>query len=261
MTFLQTVVEEKKALVKEKKENTSVEKLLARAKQQKKRSFYDVFKRGNQKDVKIIAEIKRESPSQGVLSRTINVQELVQKYEEGGASAISVITEAKHFSGSLGFIPLVKNVSCLPILRKDFIVDSWELYETKAYGADAVLLIGEVLKQDELVKFLGIAKSIDLDVLLEVHRMETFKKISDLDGFLLGINNRNLDTLTVDLRTAETILDEIPNELPVIIESGIENAADITGFMEKGASGFLIGSSLVLSQDPVKKLRELRGCS
>jgi indole-3-glycerol phosphate synthase len=259
MTFLQTIVEEKRTLVKEKKENTSIEKLLARAKQQKKRSFHDVFKRGNQKDVKIIAEIKRESPSQGMLSHTIKVQELAQKYEEGGASAISVITEAKHFSGSLGFIPLVKNVSYLPILRKDFIVDSWELYETKAYGADAVLLIGEVLKQDELVKFLSIAHTIDLDVLLEVHRMETFKKISGLNGFLLGINTRNLDTLSVDLRTAETMLDKIPNELPVIIESGIENAEDIAVFVERGASGFLIGSSLVLSQDPVKKLRELRG--
>lgn len=259
MTFLQIVVEEKKALVKEKKENTSVEKLLARAKQQKKRSFYDVFKKGNQKDVKIIAEIKRGSPSRGVLSRTINVQELAQKYEEGGASAISVITEAKHFSGSLGFIPLVKNASCLPVLRKDFIVDEWELYETKAFGADAVLLIGEALKQDELVSFIGIAKSIDLDVLLEVHSMETFEKISYLDGFLLGINNRNLNDLTVDLATAAKMIDQVPDDLPVIVESGIENAEDIAAFVKSGASGFLIGSSLVLSQDPVKKLRELRG--
>lgn len=261
MTFLQAVVKEKRALVKDKKENASLEKLSVKAKKQNKRPFYDVFRMRYEGDVKIIAEIKRSSPSQGMLMSNINVQELAQKYEEGGASAISVITEANHFRGSLGFIPRVKDASCLPVLRKDFIVDAWELYESKAYGADAVLLIGEVLKRDEIVRFLNIARAIDLDVLLEIHSVETFKKILDLDGFLLGINNRNLDTLAVDLSTAAKILDEIPDDLPVIIESGIERASIINAFMEKGTSGFLVGSSLITSRDPVKKLRELRGYS
>jgi len=261
MTFLQTVVEEKRTLVKEKKENASGEKLRARAKQQKKRSLYDVFAQRHQKDVNIIAEIKWRSPSQGLLVHNMNVRELAEKYEEGGASAISVITEAKHFSGSLGFIPLVKNVSCLPILRKDFIVDAWELYETKAYGADAVLLIGEVLERNEIITFLDIAREIDLDVLLEVHSIETYQKVSDMDGFLLGINTRNLDTLTVDLTKASEMLDMVRRDLTVIIESGIENAKDIAAFVEKGASGFLVGSSLVASRNPVKKLQELRGYS
>jgi indole-3-glycerol phosphate synthase len=261
MTFLQTIAEEKRTLVNEKKENISLKKLSAMSKRQKKRPFCDVFKKKAQGDVKIIAEIKKVSPSRGILKKNINVSELAWKYEEGGASAISVITEEKHFNGSLGFIPRVKDATCLAVLRKDFIVDAWELYESKAYGADAILLIGEILKRDEIEKFLSIARAIDLDVLLEVHNMETFEKISDLDGFLLGINNRNLDTLTVDLATASKMLDEIPDDLPVIIESGIEKAKDITAIVEKGASGFLIGSSLVMSRDPVKKLRELRGYS
>jgi indole-3-glycerol phosphate synthase len=258
MTFLQKVVEEKKTLVNEKKENTSFEKLLKKAGKQKKRPFYEVFRERKPKDVKIIAEVKRASPSRGILRGNLNVPELAMKYEEGGASAISVITEANHFNGSLGFIPRVKNATCLSVLRKDFIVDAWELYESKAYGADAVLLIGEVLERDKIEEFLGIARTIDLDVLLEVHSMKAFEKVSNMEGFLLGINNRNLETLTVNLSTATTILSDMPDDFPVIIESGIKERKNITAFSARGVSGFLVGTSLVLSRDPIKKLRELR---
>jgi indole-3-glycerol phosphate synthase len=259
MTFLQQVAEEKRALVKEKKENSSFEMLLEKAGKQKKRPFYEVFRERRQQDVKIIAEIKRASPSRGILKKNINVSELAWKYEEGGASAISVITEEKHFNGSLGFIPRVKDATCLAVLRKDFIVDTWELYESKAYGADAILLIGEMLKRDEIVKFLNIAQAIDLDILLEVHSMKSFEKVAGMDGFVLGINNRNLDTMKVKLATATEMLREIPDDLPVIIESGIAKRENITSFTRKGVSGFLIGTSLVLSRDPIKKLKTLRG--
>ena len=258
MMFLQRVAEEKKALVKEKKENGSFEKVMVKAKKHEKRPFYEVFRERHQHDIKIIAEIKRSSPSRGILKDAINVTELARKYEEGGASAISVITETKHFNGSLGFIPRVKDATFLPVLRKDFIVDAWELYESKACGADAVLLIGDMLEHDEIREFLGVAQSIDLDVLLEVHSKKAFEKVSDMDGFLLGINNRNLETLTVDLSTAKTMLSEIPDDFPVIIESGINKKRDLSYFLKQGVSGFLVGTSLVLSEDPIKKLRELR---
>ena len=260
MTFLQQITEEKKALVNEKRKSTSLEKLHERTGMQKKRPFYEIFRERHQQDVKIIAEIKRASPSRGILKNNINVKELAQKYEEGGASAISVITEAEHFSGSLGFIAPVKGATRLAVLRKDFIVDTWELYESKAHGADAVLLIGEILEQGEIEEFLGIAREIDLDVLLEVHSRKTFGKVQGMGGFVLGINNRNLDTMEVELSTAMEMLGEVPDHLPVIVESGITKREDITPFARKGVSGFLIGTSLVLSGDPVKKLKSLRGC-
>ena len=149
MTFLQKVAEEKRILVKEKKESTPLERLQRRAKTRTKRPFYEVFKERRPKDALIIAEIKKASPSRGVLKKDLNVPVLAQQYQEGGASAISVITETKHFMGSLGFLPLVKRAAGLPVLRKDFIVDPYELYESKVYGADAVLLIGELLGKDE----------------------------------------------------------------------------------------------------------------
>jgi len=259
MTFLQQVAEEKRALVQEKKENSSFEMLLEKAGKQKKRPFYEVFRERRQQDVKIIAEIKRASPSRGILKKNINVSELAWKYEKGGASAISVITEEKHFNGSLVFIPRVKDATCLAVLRKDFIVDAWELYESKAYGADAILLIGEMLKRDEIAKFLSIAQAIDLDILLEVHSMKSFEKVAGMDGFVLGINNRNLDTMKVELATAREMLGEIPDDLPVVIESGIAKRENIMSFTRQGVSGFLVGTSLVLSRDPIKKLKTLRG--
>lgn len=257
MNFLARIAEEKRLLVKEKKESTCFESLMKKAKKQHKRPFYDVFKEGRRNGVKIIAEIKRASPTRGMLKKDINVAELARKYEEGGASAISIITEATYFKGSLGFIQAAKEATCLPVLRKDFIIDAWELYESKAYGADAVLLIGEMLEQSQIKELLLIARAMDLDVLLEVHSRETLEKVSDIGGFLLGINNRNLDTMTVDLATAATMLAEVPDHVPVIIESGIEERKNIAPFVEKGASGFLVGTSLVQSRDPVKKLKEL----
>jgi indole-3-glycerol phosphate synthase len=258
-TFLQKVAEEKRALVKGKKKYTAVEKLQERAKRQRRRAFDEVFRERHPRNVKIIAEVKRASPSRGILRDDFNVPRLAQKYEEGGASAISVITEAKHFMGSLGFIRRVKNVTALPVLRKDFLVDPYELYESKAYGADAVLLIGELLERDEIEEFLAIARAIDLDVLMEIHSSETYEKVAGMNGFLLGINNRNLDTLQVDLATATAVLRDIPGDCPVIIESGVEGKQDTQRFTEHGVSGFLIGTSLVLSDDPAGKLKELKG--
>lgn len=261
MTFLQLIAEEKRSLVKEKKKAVSLEKLRQRAETRKKRAFYTVFHDRHGKEVKIIAEIKKASPSRGILRKDLNVTALAQKYQEGGASAISVITESKHFMGSLGFIPVVKRATSLPVLRKDFIVDPYELYESRAYGADAVLLIGEMLESAEIEELLAVARTLQLDVLLEVHSGETYEKVVGMKGFLLGINNRNLENMEVDLDRAASLLPLIPPDTPVIVESGIEGREHVQHFAEKGVSGFLIGTSLVLAEDPIKKLKELRGCA
>ncbi|OPY83985.1 MAG: Indole-3-glycerol phosphate synthase [Syntrophorhabdus sp. PtaU1.Bin153] len=260
MTFLEKVAEEKKAAVSLLKQRMSLAELKEKADSNKgKRRFFETFSKRFPGEVKIIAEVKRASPSRGLLRSDLHVGDLVRAYENGGASAISVITEERHFMGSLASLGEARKATGLPALRKDFIVDPYELYESKAYGADAVLLIGEMLERSQIEEYLGVAQELMLDVLFEVHSMRTYEKVRGFSGFILGVNNRNLETLDVDLQTGFRIIEEIPKDYPVIVESGIEGRRQVEAFMQKGVSGFLIGTSLVLSEDPAGKLREFRG--
>jgi indole-3-glycerol phosphate synthase len=260
MMFLEKVAADKKAAISTLKKRTSLAELKEKVELDKsRRPFFETFSKRFPGEVKVIAEIKRASPSRGLLRPDLNVVELAHAYENGGASAISVITEEKHFMGSLASIGEAKKATGLPVLRKDFIVDPYELYESKAYGADAVLLIGEMLERSRIEEYLGVAQELMLDVLFEVHSMRTYEKAGGLSGFILGVNNRNLETLDVDLQTGFRIIEEIPDDCPIIVESGIEGRRQIEAFMQKGVSGFLIGTSLVLSEDPAGKLREFRG--
>ncbi len=259
MTFLEKVVAEKKELVRAKKRQRSIEDLKDISSNLKKRPFFEAFKKRFPEDVRIIGEIKMASPSKGTLKECVNPETQAMIYADAGAKAVSVITEERYFRGSLDFVPLVKKAISLPVLRKDFIVDVYEIYESKASGADCVLLIGEILETQLLKDCLRVAKEIDIDCLCEIHELSTFEKISDVDGYILGINNRDLKTLSVDISKGYKILDHIPFHIPVIIESGIEKREDVLMFMEKGVSGFLIGTALMVAKDPFKKLIELRG--
>jgi len=259
MSFLNEVLKEKRALVKDLKQKMPLQELKKVVRGVEKRPFFKTFSKRFPKEVRIIAEVKRASPSRGVLIHNLDLPMLVSEYEKGGASAISVITEEKHFRGCLSYITETKNITGLPVLRKDFIVDEYEVYESKAFGADAVLFIGEVLEEGQIKDYLNIAAEIDIDVLLEIHRLDSYEKVADLKGFILGINNRDLETLKVDLSTSLEILDSIPADLPVIVESGIERREDIERFAEKGVSGFLVGTSLVVSKDMAGGLKGLRG--
>lgn len=145
-------------------------------------------------------------------------------------------------------------------MRKDFIVDEYEIYESIVIGADAILLIAEALDKSQLTELLYCANELDIDVLFEVHSLKKFEEFYDLNKlYILGINNRNLETLEIDLKWGLEILKNIPETIPVIIESGIENRKDIESFLSIGISGFLIGSSLMTSKDPVQQLKHLRG--
>jgi indole-3-glycerol phosphate synthase len=259
MTFLEKVLDEKNRVVKDSKLKSPLSDLKQMIAGIKKRPFYQVFCRRFPEDVKIIAEVKKASPSMGVLVQDLDLPRLLMDYEKGGASAISILTEEKYFNGSLAYITEAKKVINLPVLRKDFIVDEYEIYQAKAFGADAVLLIGEALGVHQIAEYLEIARQIDIDVLLEVHSIKTYEKIADLGGFILGINNRNLETLKVDLSVSYEMLKSISEALPVIVESGIEDRGHIEDFMEQGVSGFLIGTGLIVSDNPYNKLRELRG--
>ncbi len=259
MTFLEKIIKEKKEEIEGIKRQRPKEELMAQASDMKKRPFSKLFSQRFPQEVKIIAEVKRASPSMGVINNSFTHEELIRSYTEGGAYALSIITEKRYFNGEKGIIKQVRDLTGLPILRKDFIVDTYEIYESKALGADCVLLIAEAADKEFLKDCLYIAREVDLDCLLEVHSLYAFEKVADLDGFVLGINNRDLKTLKVDIHKGQHVLGSIPSNMPVIIESGIEKRQDIEEFIRKGASGFLIGTALMRSGDPKKKLEELRG--
>ncbi|HOP85566.1 MAG TPA: indole-3-glycerol phosphate synthase TrpC [Syntrophorhabdaceae bacterium] len=259
MTFLERVVEEKKEIVRLKKRQRPMESIKDLTSNFKKRPFYEEFKKRFPEDVKIIGEIKMASPSQGILAKDTKPETRALVYYSAGVKAISIITEERYFNGSLDFIPKVRNTVSLSLLRKDFIVDVYEIYESKAFGADCVLLICEVLEKQLLKDCLHVAKELNIDCLCEIHELSSFEKIADLSGYILGINNRDLRTLKVDISKGFKMLDYIPIDVPVIIESGIEKRKDVLMFMEKGVSGFLIGTALMRAEDPFKKIIELRG--
>jgi len=259
MNFLERVVEEKKEIVRLKKRHRPIEDIKHFSSNFKKRPFYEEFKERFPEEVKIIGEIKMASPSQGILIKDINPETMSIIYANAGVKAISIITEERYFNGSLNIIPSVRKAVSLSLLRKDFIVDVYEIYESKAYGADCVLLICEALEKQLLKDCLHVAKEIGIDCLCEIHELSSFENIADLRGYILGINNRDLRTLKVDISKGYKMLDYIPLDIPVIIESGIEKKEDILMFKEKGVSGFLIGTALMRAKNPFSKIIELRG--
>ncbi|GAB4436695.1 MAG: indole-3-glycerol phosphate synthase TrpC [bacterium] len=257
--FLQRVVKEKKAKVKEWKSKKPLSQIKEQMALTEKRPFYELFSVRGSKEVKIIAEIKKASPSKGELIQEFNLETLVKAYDEGGATALSVITEENYFSGSLQFLSRARDLTKLPLLRKDFIVDEYEIYQSKAYGADAVLLISEALERAQIEEYLELASEINLDVLVEIHSIKSYEKLFGCSGFLLGINNRDLYSLKIDLSVSENLIKNIPENQKVVIESGIRDRKDIEKFLALGVGNFLIGTNLVTSDNPSKMLMELRG--
>jgi len=207
--------------------------------------------------VNIIAEIKRASPSKNVIDATVDAAERASTYEKNGAAAISILTEQKYFKGSLDDIrDARKNVS-IPLLRKDFIIDAIQIYEAAIAGADAVLLIVAALAEAELRGLLGVADSLGLDALVEVHGLEELKTAEGIGARMIGINNRNLHTLNVDLATSFELAEHKPVNTLLVAESGISSAGEIEGLRGAGFDGFLIGEALMTSGDPANKLAAL----
>ncbi|NNC49705.1 MAG: indole-3-glycerol phosphate synthase TrpC [Flaviramulus sp.] len=200
----------------------------------------------------IIAEHKRRSPSKSVINNALNVQDVAKGYESAGVCGMSVLTDAKYFGGSLDDL-LTARASCnLPLLRKEFIIDEYQLLEAKAYGADVILLIAAILTRDEIKQFSEFAKSLNLDVLLEVHNKEELHKsiMPSLD--MLGVNNRNLKTFDVSLDTSKTLSNLIPDDFVKVSESGISNIQAIKELQPYGYQGFLIGENFMKTNNPGK---------
>ncbi|WP_434776913.1 indole-3-glycerol phosphate synthase TrpC [Neisseria sp. Ec49-e6-T10] len=204
----------------------------------------------------IIAEIKKASPSKGIIREDFDPAVLAKLYAQNGAACLSVLTDKPYFMGAPEYLIAAREACDLPVLRKDFIVDEYQIYQARSWGADAILLIAAALTEQQLLDFEKIAQSLDMSVLVEVHNKEEFEKCSLLNTELIGINNRNLRTFDVDLNTTLSLKTDIPNKI-IVTESGIKTTEDMEMMQANGVHTFLIGEQFMKQVDPGKALREL----
>ena len=205
----------------------------------------------------IIAEAKKASPSKGVMRENFDVAEIAQSYQEGGATCLSVLTDQHYFQGDLSYIKTARTACELPVIRKDFIIDEYQVYQSRVAHADCILLIVAALEKSKLMELSMCAQETGLDVLVEVHDAQELELALELDNVLLGINNRNLRTFETSLNTTLDLLSSIPTGTLVITESGIHVKADIELMNEHGVYAFLIGEAFMRVQSPGQKLQEL----
>lgn len=198
----------------------------------------------------IIAEHKRRSPSKSVINETASLAEVVTDYEIAGAAGVSILTDTSFFGGSTEDLSLAASLLSIPVLRKEFIIDPYQIVESRAFGADAILLIAAILSDSELVEFSRLAKSLGLNVLLEVHDHEELKRSVLPDVDMIGVNNRNLKTFEVSIETSKELAEHIPQEYVKVSESGISNVAAIRELRNFGYQGFLIGESFMKTTQP-----------
>ena len=264
MTILEQIIADKRKEVEKRKKEQPLEEL----KEQlvllgKCRNFYKAVTKANSRGINVIAEIKKASPSAGVICRDFAPVTIAKTYERCGADAISVLTDEKYFQGKLEYIDHVKHAVDLPILRKDFIIDIWQVYESRVAGADAILLIAETLKPAELIDLMIAAAELTLTVLLEVHDADSLLAVRGMIGFprkgysVLGINNRDLATMKVDLNTTSRLAGLLDNKVELVAESGIKTRQDVEKLKAAGVSAVLIGQTLCESGDIAAKFREL----
>jgi indole-3-glycerol phosphate synthase len=253
-TILDKIVADKKESLKLAKRQTPLAELERRITGRKPRDFAAALKGDG---LKLIAEVKKASPSKGVLCPDFNPIALAQTYAANGAAAISVLTEEKHFLGSLDYLVAIREKVNVPLLRKDFIFDAYQMYESAAYGADAVLLITAALKKEMLEELLQLAKSLKLACLVEVHNEEELLKALLADAEIIGINNRDLNTFKVDTNVTRRLKMMIPAENTVVSESGISTRDDIKKMKECKVNAVLIGEALVTAKDIPAKIKEL----
>jgi indole-3-glycerol phosphate synthase len=255
---LKQIVAKKKERILFAKQQLSQEDLIARsAGLPATRPFKEAISKPKQ--ISLIAEIKQASPSKGIIRQNFNLEEIARFYQEAGVQAISVLTEEDSFNGNLAYLNQVKNIVSVPVLRKDFILESYQVYESRYFGADAILLIADLLTKDKLVELMQVADSLGLDYLVEVHDEKELKKILSLKVPIIGINNRNLRTLEIDFKTTEKLFTLIPRDKIVVVESGIKNSQDILFLKILGASSVLIGTAFMEADNIKGKVEEIMG--
>ena len=261
MTILDEILEHKRGEVAEAKRRVSASEMAdrARARGDRPRGFRAALANGEAPCV--IAEVKRRSPSKGEIRADFDPVEIASAYQASGAAAVSVLTDEKFFGGSLDALERVRAAIALPVLRKDFVVDSYQLDEAAAVGADAVLLIVSSVPNAELAALHAHARTLSLDVLVEVHDEAGLEVAAGIGADLVGVNNRDLRTFVTDLAVTERLAPLLPEGALLVAESGIFEHADIVRLGAVGASAFLVGESLMREPDVGLALRKLRGSS
>lgn len=254
--ILARIIEEKRKTIEEQKRIRPLAELVKEAEAVSvKSSFRKNIARPHH--INIIAEIKKASPSKGIIRGDFNPAKIAVTYQANGASAISVLTDERFFEGRLDYIRVVRDHVSIPVLRKDFFIDEYQIYETALSGAEAILLIGEVLAADELARFHRIADSLGLDCLVEVHNEEDIAKALAADAAIIGINNRDLHTFRVDIGVTQRLIRRIPSHKVIVSESGIKTYEDVMFLKSLGVNAVLIGEAFMEAEDIGAKMREI----
>ncbi|GAA6166759.1 indole-3-glycerol phosphate synthase TrpC [Sessilibacter corallicola] len=259
-TILKKIVERKFQEIEERKALLSIEVLKdqIQANNDTPRGFIQAIEsKLGQNSAAVIAEIKKASPSKGVIRENFNPQEIALSYKKGGAACLSVLTDVDYFQGSDAYLQDVRKTVDLPVIRKDFIVDDYQVFEARAIGADCILLIVACLEPERLSHLYNLAVELGMDVLVEVHDAAELQTALELPIRLVGINNRNLHTFEVSLDTTFDLLGTIPDDKIVVTESGIHTIDDIAAMRGHNVNAFLVGESLMRADDPGERLAEM----
>jgi indole-3-glycerol phosphate synthase len=258
--FLDRIVVTKKSEVERLKETFSLseaERLIADA--EPCRGFARALSSSRKRSMGLIAEVKKASPSKGLIRPDFHPAEIAQAYEQAGTDCISVLTDTDYFQGSNDYLRQVRAAVQVPLLRKDFTIDARQIYEARVIGADAILLIAAILTTAEMKEYLQTAKELGMDALVEVHDREELERVLELDAELIGINNRNLKTFVTDLRTTEQLIEMIPSGKTIISESGISSASEIDYLLSIGAHAVLVGEHFMRQPSVGAAVHELLG--
>jgi len=253
--MLDKIIAQKREEVEQRKKGAPTTYLQERIVRQKPALDFALALTGDH--IRLIGEVKQASPSRGVLSPNFNPTELARAYAEGGAAAISVLTEANYFMGSNEHLAAVREVVALPLLRKDFIFDPYQVYESRAYGADALLLITAILGQGQLKDLVSLSHSLGLKCLVEVHNGDEVERAVLSEAEIIGINNRDLNTFAVDINTTRRLRPLVPKEKIIVSESGIKSQNDMEKLAKWGVHAVLVGEALVAADNIRAKMKEL----
>ena len=264
--ILDTILDTKRKEVAELRSGWDLAQLKARAAEADRcRNFFAQVTRPPGRLLNLIAEVKKASPSAGVIREDFDPVAIARQYERGGADAISVLTDGEYFQGSLDYLRAIRQAVALPVLRKDFIIDPYQVYEARAAGADAILLIAAALQPGELMDLMILAAELRMTALIEVHGADELLQVRSMVGFphaaysLLGINNRDLTTFRVDVETTLRLADLAGENVPIVSESGIKTRRDVQRLRAAGVKAVLVGETLMRHGDPAAGIEELLG--
>lgn len=257
--ILETIAKSTRMRVEKKKQILSLEEIKQLALNQEKNEDFPFEKALRKKGMSFICEVKKASPSKGIIARKFPYLDIAKEYEQAGADAISCLTEPEYFLGADTYLKEIAKAVSIPVLRKDFTVDAYQIYEAKMLGADAILLICALLTKEELTEFLNIAKSLELSALVEAHDADEISMALQAGARIIGVNNRNLKDFTVDLKNSINLRKLVSKEVLFVAESGIRTREDVKKLEKEEVDAVLIGETLMKSEKKETMLKALRG--